>query len=134
MGARFTAHSIIGVRFSKDLLYKTVRRKAFEHDFPEDQNFCPETGKALWEDVKEPIPDYCDEGDSLGDYELVQNYDDDMLYCTLLHTEDGDYGRCDVLSLPSDLKKQKELMKSYLETLGLWDENSFGMYAFLEVS
>ncbi len=58
----------------------------------------------------------------------------DMLYCTLLHAEDGDYGRCDVLSLPSDLKKQKELMKSYLETLGLWDENSFGMYAFLEAS
>ncbi len=35
-----------------DGLYYTKKEKTFEHDYPENFKFCPETGKELWHVVK----------------------------------------------------------------------------------
>lgn len=128
MGVSFTAHSIIGIYVKRDLLYKTIKQKAFEHNFSEDQNFCPKTGKALWIEVEEPIPEY-DGDDKLGIYKTVEDYDGDIVYCALFHNKDG-RGRKGVLKIPDDFTEQKNAMKSYLEKLGLWNA-TFGLHSFL---
>ena len=48
----------LGTRISRDFLYKKVKRKKFEHNFPSDYEFDPKTGFKLWETYLDPVDDY----------------------------------------------------------------------------
>lgn len=141
MSVDWGAYAIIGVCIDVEKLYKpTEKIKNFDHDYTEDMIYDPKTGKPLWRDYRDSIdvvsgewddggPD--GEGDlyKLGDYRICGDEDDDVVICALVYSGDNGPNSHSYHSLytPEEFDK----FKQYLQSVGLWNEEDFGLYCIL---
>jgi len=160
MSTSYRAMALVGVKLplESDLprLQKSVRKKAFPHNFPDDENhkFDPKTGNPLWlnefelTDSDEPsvvyqVDDYCDvdlvagqkvlKGDEdLGLIESEDDFSDSVFYYGVI-LKTGSSDNCEYaafMALPN-IDALKEKIRKILEPLNLWDESKFGLYSIL---
>jgi len=128
MGIDYYAYVILGLPIDEDKLVTghTETIKAFDHNYPEYMSYCPKTGKKLWED-KYIVENEIDLDDISEDIESVQ--DDDKIYAAIfleymnLKRDSGSI----LLEIPN-IEEAKQKMRQYLEPLGLWNEEDFGLY------
>jgi len=128
MGIDYYAYVILGLPIDEDKLVTghTETIKAFDHNYPEYMSYCPKTGKKLWEN-KYIVENEIDLDDISEDIESVQ--DDDKIYAAIfleymnLKRDSGSI----LLEIPN-IEEAKQKMRQYLEPLGLWNEEDFGLY------
>lgn len=161
MGMDCYAKTIIGIKLpdEEDIppAKKSVRKKAFKHDFEDDgeMEFHPKTGQKLWlEETEEIDADYPS---------LIIDYDDEYLgqepkpgqnvvsipegLSTAYGTDQNSWyigfvsetgshrcGRDEVFESLPDINSLKDQLKMFLEPLGYWDEDKFGLYTVLHSS
>lgn len=149
--------AIIGVKINQKMiprLKKQVKEKAFNHDYPETENFDSRSGKSLWTGKiievysEEPkyifsasyyFDKYFDENKNDGIYE--QSFINDKLSKKLIAPYEGqikcwDYNEKYFLGLICSEKEMfkvippdvKEFLKKFLEPYDLWNENNYGLY------
>ena len=135
----YYSYAVIGIKVDRDKLYqKSKIVKAFDHNHPETMNFCPDTGKPLWEKVEEPVLAGWDEdGDEFGPYTMITGTEGTPRIVGIVVAEaevyPGHYNpvhKHKRVEIPNiDVEKQK--MKEFLEPLGLWDADQFGLHSIL---
>lgn len=134
MGIDAHAVALIGLTIGKrDVLYQPKRKvKLFDHNHPENWIVDPESGKALWKEVRDPIPGY-EEGypSTLCGYSIhLTRHSQAFVALRATETESHRSGSLASMgSLPANIEEEKKKMKDVLEPLGLWDERSFGLWA-----
>ena len=137
MGVSWVAKAIIGVPLFEEKLYKkSIKVKAFDHDRPESMSFCPDTGKQLWKELEQTIPEFNDIENTVCGYPILG--DEEMgKYIALpgLHVNDGPSNHRgsghELVKLSDDLKSLREKMRDDLGPLGLWVEKKFGMHCII---
>lgn len=135
MGADYHAYAVIGIVVDSSKFYHEPRTvKAFDHDYPEDMKFCPQTGKELWALDEEPIEGFDEDRYTLGGFPIVQGTDGKIEVLAVCRNGADDYDRGKVKPLPDNLDELKQQVKSLLEPLGQWDERKWGLYAILYCS
>lgn len=152
MGADYSAYAVIGCQVELDNIpVKKERVKAFKHDYPDDGEikFDPKTGKALWKTVEYPefafdYDKYDHPDDNGGKTKIVK-----LGTLKMYHGTDGEptvlgvgtgentYSNggedCDFMPLP-DMESIKKKVKEVLEPIGMWNEETFGLYSILYCS
>lgn len=151
MGVDYRAYAVIGCVVDLDkVTMKKERVRAFKHNYPDNGEikFDPKTGRALWETKEYPEFVFEDDGGCTDDYsgkskviklmglKLYQGTDGEP---TVLGVGTGDdtysNGGDDKEFLPiKDLESIKNKVKAVLEPIGMWDEDTFGLYAILYCS
>jgi len=151
MGITVAVDTVIGVRLSKDKIYKTDKVKAFDHNYPDTMKFCPETGKKLWkmDSWVARFPGLERGDDRFASLKLVNGpytykpneekslgYDSDVetFYLGKSFETNGyqDDKRVSFIS-PEMIANIKDKVRANLEPLGLWDEKEFGIWTVLYV-
>ena len=98
-----------------------------------DFKFCPECGKKPWKLIQKPIKDWDECDQKLGKFKVHFSTDQQYAVVGVLATDLVRIGYDDkeisFAKLPSDIEKQKQEIKEFLEPLGLWDEEKFGMWS-----
>ena len=161
MGADFYARSIIGVKLPEtdDIppakIY--VRKRAFDHDFEDDgeMEFHPKTGQKLWLEEKEEVEasypsliidveeDYLDSKPKPGQ-NIISIPDglstafgtDEISWFIgfVLETDSSNGGDREAFYHLPDIDALKNRLKNFLEPLGYWNEEDFGLYSVLYCS
>jgi len=134
----YRAYAVIGIPVDTGKFYASADKvKAFDHDYPLEMKFCPQTGKPLWEENEQPIEGWKpDEGTFLG-FEIYQGTEGNPEILAVLGSTDTEgYGDHKPSSKLDDqdlenLKAMKEEIKAGLEPLGMWDESKWGLHAIL---
>lgn len=161
MGADYYANAIIGIKLpEKDDIPPAkiyVRKRAFSHSFEDNGNmeFHPKTGKKLWLEEKEEVEaDYpsliIDVGDDyLGSKpepgQKIISIPDGLstAYGTdqrswfigfVVETGSSNGGDEEVFDHLPDIDALKNRLKNFLEPLGYWNEEEFGLYSVLYCS
>lgn len=131
MSIDWSSYAIVGLAIPMSKLEQGKKKvKAFKHDYDESMVYCPKTGKKLWEEVTEYIPEYNRDESKLGEYKVLHQEDDEVIIA-LDYTSTGKYDSyCEFMNLPSSPDVAK--FKKYMEYLGLWDFDEFGIYNILE--
>lgn len=161
MGVDYYANAIIGIKLpdTDDIppakIY--VRKKAFDHDFEDDgeMEFHPRTGQKLWLEEKEEVEaDYPSliidiEDEYLGSnpkpgqkiislpYGLSTAYDTDQrsrFIGFVVETGSSNGSDEEVFNHLPDIDALKNRLKNFLEPLGYWNEEDFGLYSVLYCS
>lgn len=132
MSVDYNAYAVLGVMIPKEKLFRISTVPHEEHPIPEGAEFCPKCGKRV--SVTEKTPIY-EEGsrqnnwtDLLGSFPIVWGTDQEEAYV-------GEWtrnGRKPIV--PSSFETIKAKLREVLEPLGLWDEETFGLYAVLYCS
>ncbi len=145
MGADYYAKAVIGCEVTGKLT-RIVQRPRCNHVKPDNAEFCPKCGKSTApEDVKEPIPGYDPEDDpdrltpalrQLATLTIAWTTDDERAFAGIQATTGSSRGSGDSTAhLPySQIIDAKAKVKATLESLGLWDEASFGLWSVLYCS
>tara|TARA_Y100000034_G_scaffold37672_2_gene46322 strand:- start:2476 stop:2889 length:414 start_codon:yes stop_codon:yes gene_type:complete len=136
MSAVWHSYAVIGILIDKDKLYKEAKTvKAFAHNHPRTMKFCPDTGKELWKEVREPIPEW-DESETLGSFKVHTSTDSHDHVVGIIAADEAEMrgSGVDFTKLPDNLADEKYKLKELLEPLGLWDESKFGLYSILYCS
>lgn len=135
MGADYSSAAVIGVKIDQGKLATSKMVKAFPHDFGPDINFHPKTGKKLWMEKAEYIPQYDEYKGTLAGFRVTFTTDNTTMYCGIVasgtHSNCGSEAKRTKLE---DIGEIKAKLKSALEPLGLWDEKSFGLWTVLHCS
>lgn len=131
MSVLYKAWSGMGVWIPSNRLYVPREVKAFEHNFPVEVRYHPQTGKALWRTVNFPIPEFNEETNNLGKYDIFRDYRHELAYCTFFSTYSDEYSPNKISNIPEDIGPKKEEMREFLSKLGLWDEIRFGHHIVL---
>jgi hypothetical protein len=161
MSVSYYARAVVGIELPNESSIPRAiikkRKKAFEHDYPDDgfMNFHPKDGRKLWTDEKiESKSNYpsilfdCSsmpeegsvrEGQCLISFpkgiEITYSTDRRRRFVgrvvnTCSSDSDEDVGFSKVL----DTETLKESLRVLLEPVGLWDEDKFGIYSVLYCS
>lgn len=136
MGVSYYSQAVIGCKISEEKLYqKPLLEKRFNHNYGQDIKFCPKTGRELWREVLNPISQY-NEDDRLGEYKLCRSNDTDLVV-SLVGTKCVNACYDPGITMHKidfvDLENKKQKLKSFLESLGLWNEDNFGLFNVVEV-
>ena len=159
MGVDYSAMLVIGIKLPEESelprLKTFTRKKAFKHDFEDNSEieFDPKTGKKLFLDEKEEIDSdlpafvYDDEGMTKEDLEderqtiikgckgfkIIPDYsmtgETDFYMGYNLKTDEYSFKK----EVPN-IENMRDIIKKYLDPLGLWNENKFGLHLILQVS
>lgn len=138
MGADFYSRAAIGLRVNpSDLWQPPAKVKAFDHNYSEEFEFDPKSGKKLWNMEKQPVPGFDPDGSRFGKYKMAYTTDQEEYVIALALAETGSsrWGKerdCSSTSLPSP--EAIEAFKKEMKTAGLWKESSFGLWAILYCS
>lgn len=160
MGADYRAYTVVGVSLpAVDELPRLTakrRKKAFEHDYPDDgeTEFDPKTGKPLWLDETEeytvrgtPAVVYEDE---YGETEVEEGQillkapegmrfhygtDGEPVFLGVVSRTGNSNGGDDTAFLaPQDMNSLRFALRGALKPIGLWEEDDFGIYTNLYCS
>ena len=135
MGVDFCATAVVGVRVDKGDVFEFVRKKAFDHDFPEDWAVDPKTGRKLWYEESRCIlgEDFMWSGAPNGIQAFTEGMNDDYLYIGLGESTDSHRSsRSGVGSKKVDINLDNlgELKTALQDLLGdVYDESQFGVWA-----
>ena len=143
MGVDYAACTVVGVEIDKAALYskKKTRHRGCEHPLPDgsDDPFCSQCGRKAWIEstVSEPLPFYDEDSDTFSGLDVVydQCYDEDktQFFVGTATTMDMQCGIPAMMS-PSVVEETKRQLQAVLEPLGLWDEDKFGIWTFVQYS
>ncbi len=128
MGYDATAQTIIGVKINEKHLYENKPVRCCQH--PEkDSKFCSECGKPMWKDCQVRKDFYDDDNVVSEVFNLVELQHADWCFIGLV-AESGSQG-APVKQTITDIEFVKQELKEVLEPLGLWEEESFGIWTNL---
>jgi len=134
MGASYHAYAVIGIKLSKNELFKPKRYKAFEHNYPDDWSHDPKSGRDLWKSYPACILEGVKEIDgeiAPGIQGVSQGTDSGPYYLGLVAGV-NQYDADGFLKLDDKIKNFEELKKRleyYLKPYDLWLPERFGIYA-----
>lgn len=150
MGVDYTAYTIIGVKLSVTDLIKVehVEKKAmFPKDcckdyFETDYKCCPRCGGHLWRSEKEfrsRIDDWTEEDWENREFFGFQIVADGGWYSNgkgnlFIGVKGGGYGEVSSKMNVPNIDKIKNNLWKILFPLDLWDEETFGIWTYLDVS
>jgi hypothetical protein len=135
------ATSIIGIKISPSKFFVNKKIRAYNHSYPDEYEYDPKSGKRLWVENPEPIPDAdgnFQKNNTENKY-LLHRYKGWQAFAIL---DDNDSqilgagscsdGATSFLQL-SKLSDMKDDLKNSLMPLGLWDQNKFGLYTAFSI-
>ena len=132
----YYSYSVIGLKIDKDKLHQKPKlEKAFPHNHPQSLKFDPQTGKKLWKEISNPIPEYNEYDDDLdceavGKYKLIYGTEQERCVVQLVGADDAEGRDCsNFVKMPID--EQIQEFKDFMQKLGLWDEKNFGLHSIL---
>lgn len=143
MGVSYTAHAVIGLRLSYDGVAGEPRTvPSCDHPERLGNAYCPVCGKKVGEkrgvmptayEVEERLDGLFPDGIDVVRLGGSEEEEPDFLIGVV--AESRDYGESEDEFVPiPDIAALKETLKSVFEPLGLWDEESFGLHAGMDVS
>lgn len=140
MSTTYVSNSIIGVQVDPSKFFIRKFGKTFEHDYPEEFEFCPKAGKPLWKEEYVPLSGA--DGDASYDkydkrvrYNLYKFKDwevyseGDLVVIgvgTKTESRSLRVGRIDI----PDIKELMEKLQADLEPIDAW-HYPFGLYSVL---
>lgn len=134
MSVDYTSYAVIGCEIPVKALTTRNIKRACKHSIQSDHKFCPECGKPAWE-TGMGIPDWY-QPDSDRIYDKDKNDYVNLVFSTdQKHCIAGFWSRADNdnpkgFLTPSHLGSEtREKVRAILESVGLWDESKFGLYA-----
>lgn len=129
MSCSYYAHAIIGLKLNRNQLYKTQKVKAFKHNYTEDVNYCPKTGKPCWTTEEIELIEEIDKQDLIS-----TEQDEEHVYWTAITVTASDWREPRFSQFTTlDLNKI-DAFKEKAAQLDLWDESKFGLYSVLSIS
>ena len=119
---------LIGMKIDADKLYTEEFKDSCDCDIDRENNtFCPQCGTRVKKvSVRTPIPEYV-EYESIGEFEI---HDDDQNSFAIIpgtYHSGGEY-TTEKMDIADDIDQQKQKMKDFLEPLGMWNEEDFGIW------
>ena len=145
MSVSYHAYAVLGVRIPRKRFFRVERKKAFDHNCPEDWQVDPKTGKQLWCD-SDPIPvvpleeSAFDTNSGTIYYTQGTNDCDEYVYVGLTVSVYGDNGGSAKLKPGHDLRlaaaveDTKTKLEAFLLPAGLWAPLEFGIWSVLVCS
>ncbi len=123
---------VIGVTVDTDQLYTKKEVRNCECDLEGLESlYCPKCGKETMTTESDPIPAFKNEN-SIGDFEVHDMYNEvSVIAIPGTYDYNSDYGM-EKINVPENIAELKEQMKIALEPLGLWEEDSFGIWYGLQ--
>ncbi len=144
MGASVQCYAAVGVKVPKSKLYKSRRQRGCSHlQLGSFGGFCSQCGKPIWVGEDARIDGLHENNGGnlflIGFPVIMPGYDsskDEAIVCVyLVQTEDdpmcGGWAatRQKMLEDPVALDEREARFRKVLETLGLWDESQYGLWA-----
>jgi hypothetical protein len=133
MGVSYSAEALIGIKVERELfVIGTKKVKRFNHNYPEEISFCPNTGRKLWNEEVQYHPLYNEDKETFGGFSITTN--DSDTWIVIVRALDRGYDSENVFDfkqLPVDLESKKQKLRELLEPLGAWKEEKFGLYTVL---
>lgn len=134
MGVDYYATALIGCEVPRDVFFRTVKKRGCRSELVEGAQFCPSCGKPTWIEEEMGPWEVLEDDHKLGLHlkgkagEIVRfafTTDEKRGFAGLYRIGAGD----DAGRLPWPDRCVKEATREALEPLGLWDEESFGLWA-----
>jgi hypothetical protein len=90
MGADFYSRAAIGLRVNPaDLWQSPAKVKTFDHNYSEEFEFDPKSGKKLWTMEKRPIPGFEADAPAFGKYKMAHTTDQNDFVIAIALAETG---------------------------------------------
>ena len=144
MGVSYHAYAVLGVKLSKSELMIQKREKAFDHDFPDDWEVHPKTGKKLWNEFEVSIfGDHWEPSSRIPDSDLLSftdgSYDGDEPVYIGFGIEGGESGYGGDSFMHVDAEKLDDVKTEIIKLnekfdLGINIDKRFGLWAVLYCS
>lgn len=128
----FQAQAVIGCLVPSELLYRLTPERACVHPLPEGAGFCPVCGKPAYKPVQEPI--YNADTNMLNGLHVVSDTDKQHFIIGPLVAKAWADEIPGYEPLEGRMGRLEQQTRVVLEPLGLWDANTFGLYAVPYVS
>lgn len=139
MSVIYRAQALIGVRIKPGKLFKIKTIKAFDHNYDQDIQYCPNTGRKLWTTSNEPIEGFTYKNMTFGEYKVVTDTDAENYYICVYVADDtcsdGGPENCKT-DLPTLYEMNNEIkkFKEFLASKSLWEKEAFGLWSVLYCS
>lgn len=132
MGVNLTAVTFFGVALHERRVQIEVKTKAFAHNYPEDFQFDPKSGKALWNISCRIRPELENEPG----LHVFTPWNSKIMYIGYYMTAANESTREFATEYdPVHISDQKDALKKLLYPLGLWDnDNVFKIWTLCEYS
>ena len=137
MSTTHHAAAIVGCRIPLSKLFVTNTIRSCGHPTPiGNAQFCPDCGKKLWQEVKQPISQYDHDASSLCGYRVFAfTVDSDYVYISDLFSEvkNEHYEKPRPITI-DQIPPIKIRIRAILGDIGLWNEDEFGIWPVLRYS
>jgi hypothetical protein len=128
MSIDWSAYAVIGCEVTGKLIQK-IRSPGCKHNKPSGSPFCAQCGlpSSVIEEI--PIAGYDRDAAKIGTFSVVGTSDDRRQFVGFM-VGAGDFDQARMRPLP-DFTEIKTALCAVLEPLGLWTEESFGLWSIL---
>jgi hypothetical protein len=133
MGASWRAHAVIGCEVTGKLIQDVSRPGCAHVTLPSSAPFCAQCGKRASVIEKEPIAGYDGDNETIGTFAVVGTTDESRQFVGYAISA-SDYKESASMRAILDVGAIKTALRSTLEPMGLWAEESFGLWSVLHCS
>jgi len=137
MSVDFSAITVLGIKLDESDLSARREVRGCEHSVPDDAAYCPACGKKVRNTVVSPISILDRGSGKLGSFDLTSAGPDcGPLIVGAVLGEAGEFPKSMRCYDPTklDAPKVKEELRELLEPLGIFKEDTFGLWTILECS
>lgn len=134
MSANWSAYAVVGCEVTGKLFQKVIVPGCRHTQLPSSAPFCSQCGNPSNRIEKHPISGYNNDTAKIGTFSVVSSTDSRRQFVGLtIEAEDDDRTSARMQALP-DFATIKAALHTVLEPMGLWTEESFGLWAVLRCS
>jgi hypothetical protein len=138
MGVSYGAYAVIGCEVTGKLYREVVRSTACTHVgmvAPAAAHlvpkFCPQCGKRQSQIDRVPIDAYNENSGTLNGLKVERIVDGDRAFAGIVvMANQSDPATCMMIPI-NEFDARAELVRTILDEIGLWDPNTFGLWALL---